>query len=180
MLRRELATCIASEAGLAANRRLPERRRGSLALLTAVTSGLMLAREPQTARQRFEQELRTLTRARSCVLREDGSPAGGVCVDVPSFGAESRARIEVAFDPERKLDVWTHQLLEAAAQVAALLLEVERARTRYSFPATLVFVLRILGLLICVWPRSVISRANIAKATFRHGEANELTAWLIS
>jgi transcriptional regulator with PAS, ATPase and Fis domain len=133
MLRRELATCITSEAGSPGNRRLPERRRGSLALLTAVTSGLMLAREPQSARQRFEQELRMLTRARSCALRDDSGPSGGLCVDVPSFGTDSRARIEVAFEPGRKPDVWTHQLLEAAAQVAALLLEVERARTRYSF-----------------------------------------------
>ena len=135
MFRRELATCAAGEAAIPRTRRLADRRRGSQALLTAVTSGLMLAREPRAARERFEQELRTLARARSVSLREEplGS-APAVCVDVPAFGSEARACLEVAFDPGRVPDAWTHQLLEAAAHVAALLLEVERAHVRYAFP----------------------------------------------
>ena len=135
MFRRELATCTAAEAAIPRTRRLADRRRGSHALLTAVTSGLMLAREPRTARERFEQELRTLARARSVSLRDEplANPPG-LCVDVPAFGSETRACLEVAFDPGRVPDAWTHQLLEAAAHVAALLLEVERAHVRYAFP----------------------------------------------
>src|SRR5688572_18430908 len=55
MLRRELATCAAGIPGTSTHRRLADRRRGPLTLLTAVTSGLTLAREPRTARDRFEQ-----------------------------------------------------------------------------------------------------------------------------
>jgi transcriptional regulator with PAS, ATPase and Fis domain len=129
MLKRELATCVSGAAG---GRRLPDRRRGPLTLLTAVTSGLSLARE--TARDRFEQELRILARARSVALRDDGAGGGGaVCVEVPGAGSENRARLEVAFDSGRIPDEWTRQLLETAAHVAALLLEVERAQARSAF-----------------------------------------------
>lgn len=136
MLRRELATCAPDEAVAAAGRRLGDRRRGPLALLTAVTSGLSLTREPRTARERLEQELRALTRARSVTLREDGpggGPGGSICVDLPSIGAERPARLEVGFDPGRTPDDWTEQLLEAAAHVAALILELERAQMRQAF-----------------------------------------------
>jgi DNA-binding NtrC family response regulator len=140
MLRRELATCISGEAGAATNRRLADRRRGPMTLLTAVTSGLTLAREPRMARERFEQEVRMLARARSVALREDGGGSGsGGCVElaVPPMGAESRARLEVAFEPGRRPDEWTRQLLEAASHLAALLLEVERAQARYAFVSRL-------------------------------------------
>ena len=134
MLRRELATCVPGEAGAASRHRLPDRRRGLLTLLRAVTSGLALVREPRTARERFEQELRELARARSVALRDEGGgAANGLCVEVPGMGVESRARLELAFEPGRTPDEWTHQLLETAAHVAALLLEVERTRARYAF-----------------------------------------------
>ncbi len=134
MLRRELVTCVSGAAAAAGSRRLPDRRRGPLTLLTAVTSGLSLAREPRTARERFEQELRTLARARSVALRDDAGESGvGLSVEVPGMGSENRARLEVAFEPGRSPDAWTNQLLETAAHVAALLLEVERAQARFRF-----------------------------------------------
>ena len=136
MLRREPAPCITGAAGALSHGRLADRRRGSLTLLSAVTSGLTLTREPQLARQRFEQELRLLARARSVLLREDGGGNGNnaVCVDVPTMGSEARARLEVGFEPGRGPDPWTQQLLEAASHVAALLLEIERSQARYAFP----------------------------------------------
>jgi transcriptional regulator with PAS, ATPase and Fis domain len=134
MLRRELVTCVSGAAAAAGSRRLPDRRRGPLTLLTAVTSGLSLAREPRTARERFEQELRRLARARSVALRDDTGESGvGLSVEVPGMGSENRARLEVAFEPGRSPDAWTNQLLETAAHVAALLLEVERAQARFRF-----------------------------------------------
>ena len=49
MVRRELTTH--TSAGVA-TRRVPDRRRGPIALLTAVTSGLGVAREARTSRER--------------------------------------------------------------------------------------------------------------------------------
>jgi hypothetical protein len=56
-----------------------------------------------------------------------------VCVEVPGYSLESRARLEVTFEPGRTPDGWTNQLLEVGAHIAALLLEVERAQARNLF-----------------------------------------------
>ena len=134
MFGQELATRGSGEAGVPGSRRLPDRRRGPLTLLTAVTSGLSLARETRTVRDRFEQELRTLAGARSVSLRDEaGGNRAALGVDVPGIGSETRARLEVAFEPGKAPDAWTNQLLETAAHVAALLLEVERAQGRFRF-----------------------------------------------
>src|SRR5687768_14762838 len=53
------------------DRRGAERRRGIAALLSAVTSGLSVARESGPLRERFEDELRGLVRARSIALRDE-------------------------------------------------------------------------------------------------------------
>ena len=132
MLTQDLATGAPGPAALGGQRRR-DRRRGPLALLTTVTTGLAMAREPRATRERFEQELRTLARARSATLRDQGlgvRPAAGLTVDVPAIGADTRARLEVAFEPGRGPDEWTTQLLQTAAHVAALLLEIERAPVR--------------------------------------------------
>ena len=127
MLRGDLTTRIPGTA----SRRRDDRRRGALHLLAAATSGFSGAREPRAAFARFEQEVRTLTHARSVMLREDGeATAGGVVLDVPGSSPEYRARLEVGFEPGRTLDGWTRQLLESAAHIAAMLLEIERAQLR--------------------------------------------------
>jgi hypothetical protein len=128
MLRRGPSTQTSGEGP----RRGRDRRRGPMLLLTAATSHLSAARAARTARERVEQELRSLLRARSVVLREDGLANGqGVCVDVPGAASESRARLEVTFEPGRTPDGWSQQLLEAGAHIAALLLAVERAQARH-------------------------------------------------
>ncbi len=135
MVRRELTTHTSAGVGTPSSRRVPDRRRGPIALLTAVTSGLSVAREARTSRERLEQELGSLIRARSVVVREDGVARGpGVCVEVPGYGLEGRARLEVTFEPGRTPDGWTTQLLEVGAHIAALLLEVERAQARNLIP----------------------------------------------
>ncbi|HZB24621.1 MAG TPA: sigma-54 factor interaction domain-containing protein, partial [Vicinamibacterales bacterium] len=130
MLRRDLATRISDTA----SRRRQDRRRGVLSLLAAATAGYSVAREPRAARERFEREVRTLAHARAVTVREDGEPAetgsAGMVLDLPGAGADSRGRLDVSFEAGRAPDEWTRQLLEGAAHIAALLLEIERAQAR--------------------------------------------------
>jgi len=114
-----------------ADKRAADRRRGAAALMATVASGLMASRSPSVARERFERELRVLVRAQSVVLRDDPTepPVENVmCFDVPGTNPLNRARIEALFEPGRMLDGWTCQTLETATHLAAMLLEIERAR----------------------------------------------------
>ena len=121
-------------------RRGADRRRGIAALTTAVTTGLALA-DPRAARDRLEEELRGALQARSVRLRDDGAQAVGpppeaVCFDVASSQGDGRARLEVIFDKPRPLDDWTCQLIEAATQLASVVLELERAIGRVRLGAS--------------------------------------------
>jgi transcriptional regulator with PAS, ATPase and Fis domain len=82
-------------------------------------------------RERFESELKDLLNARAVVLRDDASgpapPGGPLTFPVPFPSTEWRPRLEAVFDAGVRPDDWTYQLLEAAAQVGALILEIERA-----------------------------------------------------
>ena len=115
------------------DRRAADRRRGTAALLAAVTSGLAVTRDTIFARERFEQLLRSLVQARSVTICEDPVlPAGEnvMTFSVPGGVPHHRARLEAVFEPARLLDGWTCQLLDAATHVAALILEIERAQGR--------------------------------------------------
>jgi transcriptional regulator with PAS, ATPase and Fis domain len=115
------------------NRRAAERRRSAAALVTAVSNGLSVVRDSVLARERFERELQMLVRARSVAICDDPvlpTPDNVMCFDVPAVTPPQRARLEVVFEPARMLDGWTCQLLDTATHVAALLLEIERARGR--------------------------------------------------
>lgn len=104
------------------------------AMLSAVTAGLSVVREPRLVRERFEHQMRQLVRARAVLLREDPDPLhpGPGVVRVPIVGAPGgRAYLEASFDPGRPPDAWARRMLVAAAQVAALLLEIERAHGRW-------------------------------------------------
>lgn len=110
-------------------RRRADRRRGALALVTTVVTGKGLG-DMRAPRERLEEELRLALRARSVVLRDDPEtpPAGSaVCFDVPTPPGEARARLEVVFDRPQPLDDWTCQLIDAASQLAVLVLELERS-----------------------------------------------------
>lgn len=115
-----------------ANRRGADRRRGLAGLVGAVARGLATGREAGQLRERFEEELRHLVRARSIAVRDEPEPAAPdvMCFDIPASASHTRARIEAVFDPARMLDGWTCQVLDAATQLAGLLLEVERAQGR--------------------------------------------------
>jgi len=123
----------ASAGPIRADRRAADKRRGTAALLTAVTSALAVSRDASLARQRFEHELQFLVRARSITVCDDplAPPAPHVTsFDIPATATVSRGRIEAVFDPTRTLDGWTCQQLDAATHVAALLLEIDRAQGR--------------------------------------------------
>jgi hypothetical protein len=75
-----------------------------------------------------------MVRARSIAVCDgalSGAPPPNVmCFEIPTVVSSQRARIEVIFDQGRTLDRWTCQMLEGAAHLAALLLEIERAHGR--------------------------------------------------
>ena len=104
-------------------------------LLSAVTSGFSLAREPRIVRQRFEEELRTLVRAQSVAVRE--CPPGMVTapdvvsLEVPAPPWSAPTRLEAVFETKQPLDEWRRNTLSVGAQVAALLMELEHADGRW-------------------------------------------------
>jgi len=75
-----------------------------------------------------------MVRARSIAVCDgalsSAPPPNVTCFEIPTVASSQRARIEVVFDPGRTLDGWTCQVLEEAAHLAALLLEIERAHGR--------------------------------------------------
>ena len=114
-------------------RRALERRRGAAALMAAVGAGITLGSEPRAARDRLEEELRSTLRARSVILRDEPAPLlapNTLCFDVPFGYGDGRARLEILFETPRPLDEWSCQVIEAATQLAAMILELERATGR--------------------------------------------------
>jgi transcriptional regulator with PAS, ATPase and Fis domain len=111
-----------------------ERRCATATLLAALTSGLAAVREPRMVRERFEEELRAFVRASSVALRENcvaSDRPNVISCEVPASPADGRPHLEAVFDPSRPPDDRTRQMLAAAAQVAGLLLEIERASGRW-------------------------------------------------
>jgi len=114
-------------------RRAIERRRGAAALMAAVGAGITLGSEPRAARELLEEELRSTLRARSVILRDEPAPLlapNTLCFEVPFGYGDGRARLEILFETPRPLDEWSCQVIEAATQLAAMILELERATGR--------------------------------------------------
>ena len=107
-----------------------DKRVGLGHLLAKVTTAIASGRD--VVRERFEEELRALVRARSIALREEPDPPGPhtMCFDVPVGGGHHRGRIEAVFETGRRLDGWTCQVLESSTHVAAMILEIERVTGR--------------------------------------------------
>jgi two-component system, NtrC family, response regulator HydG len=86
------------------------------------------------AEVRLEEELRAVLQARGVIVREEPAlapaPPDAVCFEVPTAPGETRARIEVFFETNRALDDWTCHVIESGAQLAAMVLELERASGR--------------------------------------------------
>jgi len=102
--------------------------------LQALTAGLASVREPRMVRERFEEQLRTLVSATSVTFRQDADESNRpnvVSFDLPGSPLDGRPRLEAVFDPSRPVDDRARRMLAAGAQVAGLLLEIERAHGRW-------------------------------------------------
>jgi len=112
--------------------RAAERRRGIPALLGAISTALPGAREPKLLRQRFEAELRELLNARAVELRDGIAmarpPDTVMSVDV-NCGDYTLGAIDVSFESEGcGFDDWDEGLVDAACQIAAMVLLIDRAQ----------------------------------------------------
>lgn len=112
----------------------PPKRCATAVMLETLTTGLGAVREPRLVRERFEEELRALVRASSVTFRQDGDDSqrpNVVSYEVPGSPFGDRPWLEAVFDPSRPADDRARQMLAAGAQVAGLLLEIERANGRW-------------------------------------------------
>ncbi len=112
----------------------PPKRCATADMLETLTTGLAAVREPRLVRERFEEELRTLVRATSVTFRPDADERprpNVVSYEVPGSPFHDRPWLEAVFDPSRPADDRARQMLAAGAQVAGLLLEIERANGRW-------------------------------------------------
>ena len=109
--------------------------RATATLLAALTRGLAVIQEPRLVRERFEEELRIFLNATTIALRDDSdgvvSRPNVLALDVPGSPLERGQRLEAVFEPGREIDAWTRETLSAAALIAGLLLEIERAHGRW-------------------------------------------------
>jgi DNA-binding NtrC family response regulator len=114
-----------------------DRRESLSDLLTALVRALDRRLDTALMRGAFETALARAIPVRSVHLREIGSRWGGrseapgpesVTLDVPGGDPSSQGLLEVTFDPGSQLGDWDFQMLGTAANLGALVLEIERAR----------------------------------------------------
>jgi transcriptional regulator with PAS, ATPase and Fis domain len=112
----------------------PAKPCATAVMLQTLTTGLSAVNEPRLVRERFEEDLRALVRAASVTFRQDAvatTRPNVVSYDVPGAVSDGRSRLEAVFDPLRPADDRARQMLAAGAQIAGLLLEIERANGRW-------------------------------------------------
>src|SRR5918995_6266564 len=127
----------------AAHVRQRDRRAGLDGLLASLTPALR--RSGAQLRPVFEEVTRRLVSAEH--LRLVDAPAGfapigaatgmrGITVPVPADGPAGGMMLEAVSAPGRSFEPWELQVLHGAGLVAALLLEIERARHTVRTPPT--------------------------------------------
>jgi len=122
---------------------IPRRRdrRAALGDMLASLTRAMIARgDLLPLRTAFEESLRRAIPVRSIQLRDaatrwpsrDEAAAGpeAIVLDVPTLEPGAPGVLEATFDPQCRLGEWDFQLLDVAAHVGALVLEIERMRAR--------------------------------------------------
>jgi DNA-binding NtrC family response regulator len=118
-----------------------DRREAVSDLLAALTRALDRRLDVSLMRGAFETALRRVIPVRSVHLREIGSRWGGrdegqgaesVALEVPGADPSSQGLLEVTFDPGCHLGDWDFQMLGTAANLGALVLEIERSRMQLS------------------------------------------------
>ena len=114
-----------------------DRREAVSELLTALTRALDHRLDVSLMRGAFESALGKVVPVRSVHLREIGSRWGSrkeaadpesVALEVPGADPASQGLLEVTFDPGCRLGDWDFQMLGTAANLGALVLEIERSR----------------------------------------------------
>jgi DNA-binding NtrC family response regulator len=114
-----------------------DRREAVSTLLAALTRALDRRLDVSLMRGTFETALKRVIPVRSVQLREIGSRWGGrgdapglesVALEVPGADPSSQGLLEVSFDPGCGLGDWDFQMLGTAANLGALVLEIERSR----------------------------------------------------
>jgi len=115
-----------------------ERRRGVEQLTGVLARGVGERLDSWSMRAGFEEALRSALALRTVQLRDAGTkwaapsdgPAGGTSLafDVASTVPGARGLLTVTFEPGRRLDEWDYQALETSAEIAALVLEIDRRR----------------------------------------------------
>jgi transcriptional regulator with PAS, ATPase and Fis domain len=84
----------------------------------------------------FEEGVRQLVSARSLRLRDDervleraaGAPGQVIALEVPLGDSPARTVLEAISEPRMRFDDWDVQMLAAASQLAAMVIEIERLR----------------------------------------------------
>lgn len=117
-----------------------DRRQALTELLTAVTRLLDRTTDAALMRGAFEEMLRRVVPVRSVRLRDAGSrwTAAGdgstgnesIALEVRGSDPATQGVLEATFDPGCRMGEWDYQLLGLAAQIGALILEIERSRTQ--------------------------------------------------
>ena len=114
-----------------------DRREAVSALLAALARAMDRRLDVSLMRGAFETALGQVIPVRSVHLREVGNRFGArgdapgpesVALEVPGADPACQGLLEVTFDPGCRLGEWDFQLLGTAANVAALVLEIERSR----------------------------------------------------
>jgi DNA-binding NtrC family response regulator len=117
-----------------------DRREALAELLAALTRALDRRHDISLMRGAFEESLRRIVPLRTVRLREAGSRWNSrsdsssrtgpesVALEVPGADAEMPGLLEATFDPGCRLGEWDFQMLGVAAQIGALVLEIERSR----------------------------------------------------
>src|SRR5580765_7267623 len=115
-----------------------DRRQAIAVVLAALTRSLDRRHDISLMRGVFEQTLRQVVPVRTLTLREPGSRWGSrpettsspesVAREVPSADPGAVGMLEATFDPGCRLGEWDFQMLGLAAQLGALVLEIERSR----------------------------------------------------
>jgi transcriptional regulator with PAS, ATPase and Fis domain len=102
-----------------------------MALLESVADVLPSCREARAVRNRFERKLCDLLHLREVELRDGPAiphpPEDVLSLEVRS-GEFTLGAIDAVVDPQRALDAWDRQLLDAARQIASLVLTIDRAQ----------------------------------------------------
>ena len=107
------------------------------ALLASLARALDRRLDVSLMRGAFETALGQVIPLRTVHLRELGSRWGGrsdaagpesITLDVPGADPSSEGVLEVTFDPDSGLGDWDFQMLGTAANLGALVLEIERSR----------------------------------------------------